>query len=703
MDSKGSAFGGGAGDKAPWSARLTGLPSAIVFNPRAISLAEGVRAALAVAVIIAASEGLGWPRLIETALAAWLTCLCDAGGPIRKRVPFLLGFGIVGALVTAGYGLLATIMPIQLAIAVASVGIFCASLLRIYGQPMMQVGNLLTVVQVLALTREVPNLHEAALQASLFLAGNLWALLLTMVIWRVHPYAPARRAVADAWRALAVLSGDLRGVLLHPDPHETEWDRHAREHRRGVREAIETARTAVLQTVRQRGPISGRAAQSSIRLEAADQIFGALIALSDLLQGDCTPQERVAAARMLRRLRPMLVLLAAAIETDAPERLDQLKRAADKIATTAALLPDCPVHRIADTIAERLRVAILVTTPEAFVPGEGPGVTSQGWRTRVLSPLRANLNSASAALRHALRAALAAAVGLALTVDAVASHGYWLTITLVLTMQPYFAVTIMRAAERIAGTVVGGVIGAIIASNCTTPVSMAAALFPLSVVALAVRGVNFGLFMACITPVVVLLVELGRPGQGSEVSVAVLRALYTVGGGVLALLFSALLWPVWEPGRLLVELRAAIVAHGRYAASEIAAVLGEATPQEVEQARRAAGVASNNAEASLQRALLEPSRTDRDRLEAALTIDAALRRIAGRVSAMQVDAATHPHERAAWQAWRDWILEATTRLASGRADLPPRPPVPRDDVDGLSLARIARQLELAAGALPRLG
>ena len=206
--------------------------------------------------------------------------------------------------------------------------------------------------------------------------------------------------------------------------------------------------------------------------------------------------------------------------------------------------------------------------------------------------------------------------------------------------------TLTRAAERITGTVLGGAVGAAVAIACPTPAAMAVALFPLAVLALAVRAVNFALFMACVTPVIVLLVELARPGQ-SQLDLALMRGLYTLAGGVLALLFSALLWPAWEPARLLGELRAAIAAHGRYACAELAALLGEAAPAAVEQARRAAGVASNNVEASLQRVLLEPARGETDRLEAALTIDAALRRMAGRVSALQVDAALHPHDRAA--------------------------------------------------------
>jgi len=69
-----------------------------------------------------------------------------------------------------------------------------------------------------------------------------------------------------------------------------------------VREASETARTVVLDTLRARGAASNRAAQCLIRLETADQIFGALIALSDLREPG-TARHRAAVAPILRRLR----------------------------------------------------------------------------------------------------------------------------------------------------------------------------------------------------------------------------------------------------------------------------------------------------------------------------------------------------------------------------------------------------------------
>jgi uncharacterized membrane protein YccC len=280
-------------------------------------------------------------------------------------------------------------------------------------------------------------------------------------------------------------------------------------------------------------------------------------------------------------------------------------------------------------------------------------------------------------------------------------YGHWLTIVLVMTMQPYFALTFTRALERIAGTLAGGALAAALAWVCTTPVSIAVALFPLAVISLSLRAVSFGLFITCLTPLVVLLSEIGRPGE-SELTIALMRGLYTVVGGLLAIAGCFLLWPSWEPNRLARELRGAVAAHGRYAHAEIESLLGEASAATVEQMRRAAGMASNNAEASLQRALLEPGQAGPTRIEAALTIDAALRRMAGRLSALQLDAHHATHDAESWHGWRDWIDAAATRLAAGETDLPPRPPIPRSDPHADALTRIARQLELVASAMSRL-
>ena len=674
---------------------LARLP--IVVNARAISLSEGVRAGLSVAVIIALSEYLTFPPLREAALAAMLTCLCDPGGPIRRRVPVLISFALIGTAVTAGFGLLREFGP-AVALPLGVFGIFCSSFVRIYGQVPQQVGVLLSTVQILSLDRGNPSITEAGILAAAFIAGAAWAILLTMVIWQVHPFLPARRAVAEAYRELSELVRDLHTLVQTQAISDAAWEAHARIHRRAAREAIETAQTVVMDTLRSRGAASNRAAQAVIRLETADQIFGSLIALSDMLEHD-SQIERKVAERVLRRMRPVLLTLGQGMVTDDPDAHRRIDRSIDGIVADLQTLPDgAPLRAIIDRIAERLRIAHTLAVPANLAPGvDNTGRAIPFW-PRMMPPLRANLDWKSPALRHALRTALTAAPALAFTMFWFTPYDHWLTMTVVATMQPYYSLTYTRAIERVAGTTAGGLIAAAVGLVCTTPLAIAGAMFPLAMFAFAVRAVSFGLFMMALTPLVVLLVETGTPGT-DDWMIALARAAFTTVGGLMAVGANFLLWPSREPDLVAPEVMKAIAAHGLYAEADFSALLGEATGPALGQARRAAGVASNALEALITRALLEPGKKKHDPLEAAMVVDAALRRCAGRLARLQHDPAFASGTPAqTLRIWRDWIGTSMRLLASGRTDLPPRPSGTESD----TLTRLARQIELMSGAMARL-
>jgi hypothetical protein len=241
-------------------------------------------------------------------------------------------------------------------------------------------------------------------------------------------------------------------------------------------------------------------------------------------------------------------------------------------------------------------------------------------------------------------------------------------------------------------------------------------MFPLAVIAFTLRKVSFGLFLSALTPMIILLVESATPGA-SEIDIAMMRALYTVLGGVIALICSLALWPGRQPQRAVAEVRAAITAHAASADAVLGEILGEHPSEQSDAARRQAGIASNTLESALSRSMLEPRLVAGSHLNAALTIDAALRRIAGRLSVVRI---LHEGEAAddsvpavsvarlgEWRAWiktANAIILATSPHTTAGRPLPPRPRLdaPADDPVADGLTRIARQIELIAGAIPKL-
>ena len=361
-------------------ANLARLP--VGLDLHTISIAEGIRAAVACGVLILANEWLHWPPLVYMALAANLTCFCDLGGPIRPRMAALLSFSILGGVMWGVFGLLSA-AGLLIVLPLATLVFFCNAFARVWGQSAQTVGNLLSVVLIFALDRPLAW-HEAPVVTAMFIAGGLWAIVLTLLLWRLHQYRPARESVAEVWRQLAALTGDLRRLAGRENLAIADWDDHARAHRRAVRIAIEGARGLVMDLVRTRGPISLRGSQALLRLEAGDQLFGALIALTELID-EAPPARRAAIHRLLRILQPLLLNLAVLIADDKTPDKARMGRVIARLEACAA--GDAALEPLVEAIADRLRVAVRLSTPEGYAAGSGVAdEDNASWRARVVTP-----------------------------------------------------------------------------------------------------------------------------------------------------------------------------------------------------------------------------------------------------------------------------------------------------------------------------
>ena len=660
----------------------------IGFDLANVSIAEGLRAAVATGLVLLVNIWFDSPALTIAAFAANLTCFCDTGGPVRHRVPALAAFTVAGAALWSIFGLLHHAGWLVV-IAASALVVLCTSMVRVWGLRAQAVGNILTVVLALAADRPL-DLHGAALLLAGFLAGGAWAILLTIGIWRIHPLRPAGRAVGDTWRLLSSMARDLVGLAASDEPDPLRWDAHARSHRRSIRQAMEESRILMTSLVRSPGPMSPESARLLLSLEAAEQVFGALIALSDLLEADA--ELRPSGLRMLRRLRPALVLLSQDVAGVSDRVEPAFERMQADVAETPRLQP------VVGDLVDRLRLAFGLKREQSALPAPARGSPAPSRLDALWQPLRSNLTWDSAVLRHATRASVLTAAAVGITLVSASPYAHWLTITVVLTMQPYFAATWQRALERVGGTLVGAAIGAALAFVPPSPLTHVLLLIPLCVLGFSVRQVSYGAYIACLTPLTVLLFEVAEPGH-SEWVIAAWRALYTVGGGLVAVLACMVLWPSWEPDRTRAELRAALRAHAAYAAAVLDLVAGQGTPARLDDARRKAGLASNNLEASLSRALQEPKARRSARLEALLASDAALRRLGAGFVTLRFDpGAVSDLSEGAWDAWRRWLPGALDGFAEGAGPPGRMPEAPTSS----TLARLGRGVELLGGLVADL-
>ena len=118
-------------------------------------------------------------------------------------------------------------------------------------------------------------------------------------------------------------------------------------------------------------------------------------------------------------------------------------------------------------------------------------------------------------LRHALRLAVVSTLAVALAETCHLKRGYWLTITVVVMLQPYTSATTTRALQRVLGTVLGGVLRRSSDAAFHDPRAILVLSFVSAAACIALLPVNYAAYSIFLTPTFVLLAE---PGPATGIS-----------------------------------------------------------------------------------------------------------------------------------------------------------------------------------------
>jgi uncharacterized membrane protein YccC len=197
--------------------------------------------------------------------------------------------------------------------------------------------------------------------------------------------------------------------------------------------------------------------------------------------------------------------------------------------------------------------------------------------------------------------------------------------TALLVLKPDFHDTFARGAARIAGTILGGGVAALIVRELH-PESGAVTLLLLAFVwaCYALFRMNYTIFTIAVTGYVVFILKLSGVGEMTAITA---RAIDTVIGGAIALGVYAV-WPTWAAATVRTLLATMFAAQSAY----VGALLNSyAAPSPTDVARLArlrasARLARSNLEAVIERLLAEPKRQAGIRSRIAAGLLAAIRR-----------------------------------------------------------------------------
>ncbi len=687
-----------------------------------------MRASLATVIPLAAGQFL--PQAgAETwmSLGGFNGALSDRGGSYRSRAMTMAVLMTTGAL-AATIGVLAAghlVATLVLTFAIA----FTASLLRVWGNAGISIGSATLTVFVVSLA--IPA-HEGGGPATRFvyvLLGGVWAMGIALVLWPLRPYRPARLAVSRCYEALAEYTAQVAEQAR--SQHTTEWPVQATPAAiTNVRTALEEASAVLVQIRRGRPGKVDRGERLLVLSESADQLFAHVIALGEALT-TLRGASRVDALhdRVLALLGSIAATareIAAGIESEGEVVRVAVQWNGDDLRASFAGVPRAaaaPYEHVAVILDRAAQFASAASVTLEALDGGTPDTgaivdAAHTARSPVaedvpderapLDFLRAMLSPGSLILRFAMRVAVVTTLAVAITHVFDLKRGYWLTITAIVILQPYAGVTLMRAVQRVLGTVLGALLAAALGAYFHDPRSILVIATVFVACCVALLPINYAAFSVFLTPTFVLLAEAGA----GDWHLASTRVTNTLLGGALALVGSRLLWPSPERARFPTYGADALRANAEYLRRVLSGFndRSHASGERMREARRAVGLATVNAEESLQRAVIE-AHGDRSTLAPALTLLAYIRRFTASVAALAI--ARHSAETTESQldgierALVPALEELAAALDGGRlpADLPDiegAPPTGVSPLIGVRVERLFRQAETLHDAVSRL-
>lgn len=219
-----------------------------------------------------------------------------------------------------------------------------------------------------------------------------------------------------------------------------------------------------------------------------------------------------------------------------------------------------------------------------------------------------NLNFRSNTFRHALRVALAMLVGYIIAVMFKIDRGYWILLTIVVILKPAYSLTKQRNRDRLIGTLTGIVTGMLILYFVHNNTVLLICMICFMAASNTFMRTNYFLSVLFMTPELIIFFNFLYPGNIGELMQD--RIIDTAIGSVIAFFASLFLVPAWERHSIRTYMTEMLQANEKYYQSIASQFLPGAVLDitAIKMARRNVLIVLANLSDAFTRMLSEPKR-----------------------------------------------------------------------------------------------
>ena len=593
------------------------LRTSFQFTTGKPSYSRGLR--VTVIIVVPVLFGLHYGRIPEALLfmlAALNVTLVDMGGMTYRKTARIL---ILTTILNAFAAIVAQTAGLHIVTASILTAIWLAgvAMLGLLGNSGVMISFVNSVIFVLIVVNP-SKLDSIEGIFIIFIAGGVWAMLLSLLAWPIRPYQPIRKAIAQCFfenaiflRALAMI--DKNEAAL-PNQDQETIDKLHRKFRAGIDNAHD-----MLSDIRK-----GRYNKSEVEdslislLQSVSKDHRSLIAIKVWHQ----QKKKKLDFSELRKTKGLFLELAD-IQDDIANLVLHSKISEKNLLTKIDRLKNeyivsedqesgqiKEMFKIVEQIIERLKTEALMAAWQnpSFRRKDvkiNPGSLISKDRIPFLMLLKNNLTYKSTCFRHALRIGITGSVSVFLALIFNLPHGFWMPLTVVVIMAPDFGGSfLIRTLQRGSGTILGGLFAILVISQIHSTILIIIFLIVLTFVAISIQTINYALFVFFLTPLIVTMYSISDAGNWH---IPVDRVIETIAGIALALIGSQFLFPAWEKYRFPDRVSNLLTNTDLYFNKVLLALTGEKiSPLILISLNREMELSSSNANASLQRTLTQP-------------------------------------------------------------------------------------------------
>ncbi len=567
------------------------------------------------------------PVGIVWSVGALCVSVADAPGAVKHRVAGMFACSLlVTAITVMVYYASGNAVLLGALLVVCG---FVLSMLTIYGNRSSAVGIAAMLIMVLSLQAPLHG-KQIWINAGYTLAGGIWYMLYSLLLYRLRPYKFIQQVLADYISDIAAYLR-LRGAYYAYEPDYDKVNEQLLQQqvkveaqqnmlsellfntRAIVKESTQTGRvlvkiylevaelyTSVMTTYQHYADMHKVFDKTGILETFEGSIALLALELEEVSLGirtglpsvaDVEVKEQVARARS--RFEELRVIYMNEGNVENFVGLGRIMKNLEDLSAKISMLHN---HTSYDLQYKKLDIESAKETH--LVPTED------------LRPslFLDNLNFRSNIFRHALRMSLALLFGYLVAVFFKVDHGYWILLTIVVILKPAYSLSKTRNSDRLIGTLIGVVIGMVLLFFVKhETVLLAIMIFFMAGSYMFIRT-NYFLSVLLMTPYLMIFFQLLFPGNINELMKD--RIIDTGIGSAIAFFASLFLVPAWEKNSIRAYMTEMLEANKKYYEA-ICRHFMEAQPadaDEIKKARRAALVVLANLSDAFTRMLSEPKR-----------------------------------------------------------------------------------------------